>query len=157
MARSTADILASPRAAGYQKEGFAALTREALPNVHLLGSRGPDAPYVWLAATDRVTTPGNDAQRTFTGSFEFSLRGAPVSLWEALEAFVPPPTALELAFRESGVIPTQVRGDQQPRIPLTIRMDDKGGVRADTVLTKNGRRLRVSLERVDTVSVKWPY
>jgi hypothetical protein len=156
-ARSTANVLESPHAAGYQMEGFAAFTRDALPEVHLRNSRGPDAPYVWLAATDRPTVAGNDAQRTFTGSLEFALRGAPASLWDYLEALVPPPTALEIALHGRGINLTQPRGDRQSRIPLTIRMDDKGGVHADTVLTKNGQRMRFSLDRVDTVSVKWPW
>jgi hypothetical protein len=159
-ARSIADLLASPHPAGYQLVGFAAPTREALPEVHLRGSPEPDGPSVLLSAADRPTAPGNDARWAFAGTLEFVLRAAPEQLWDDLEAFVPPPTAedsflLMMSIR-IGMAPT-VRGDRQPRLPLTLRIDEKGMVRADTNLTKDGRRLRVSLERVDTVSVKWPW
>jgi hypothetical protein len=155
-ARSTADVLASPHAVGYQLPGFAAATREGLPDArNSAESRGP---LVLLAATDRPTVPGNAERRTLSGELEFALRVAPVPLWNDLEAHVPPPTALDSAFIvASGSWPVVMRGDRRPRLPLTLRIDTGGVVRADTTLMKNGRSVRVQLERMDTVSVRWPY
>ena len=156
-ARSTADVLASPHAAGYQLVGFAAPTREALPEIALRGSREPDGPRIWLGAADRLTAPGNDARRTFAGALEFGLRAAPMHLWDHLEPFVPPPTALDSAFLAEGIGSTGERADRRPRLPLTLRIDARGVVLADTTLRQGGQSLRVSLERVDTAWVGWPY
>jgi hypothetical protein len=49
------------------------------------------------------------------------------------------------------------RVQQQPRLRLTLRIDPTGAVRADTTHTQNGKRLRVSLVRIDTVSMKRPF
>jgi hypothetical protein len=148
--RSTADLLASPHPAGYLLVGYAAGRRDALPRG--APPAGDDAPLVWLAAADRPTAPGNDGRRELRGALEFRLASAPRSLWDQLEPFVPAmsPTDSALLARMGHAFP---RGERQPRLPLTLRLDPGGGVRADTSLTSGGRTLRVSLERVDTVSV----
>lgn len=40
------------------------------------------------------------------------------------------------------------------RLPITVRLARSGSVRADTTLTMNGKTLRMSLVRLDTISVE---
>jgi hypothetical protein len=49
------------------------------------------------------------------------------------------------------------RGEKQPEIPLTIRLDERGEVRGDTTLVVGSTTLRVSLQRIDTLSMKRPF
>lgn len=41
-----------------------------------------------------------------------------------------------------------VRSQRQPRLPLTLQLDEHGGVHADTTLTVGGRSMRIVLERL---------
>jgi hypothetical protein len=147
-------LLASPYILGYRLVGYAARSPDSL----LIESpRGPRrVPLVWLATTDRPTTPGNDARRALAGVLEFNLAAAPELLWNDLEAFVPKQSQRDsvMLARMKVSIP---RGDKQPQFPLTVRLDGRGGVRADTTLTVGGRAIRVILERVDTLSMKRPF
>jgi hypothetical protein len=113
-------------------------------------------PLAWLATTDRPTAPGNDARRELAAMLEFTLAAAPEKLWTDLEHLVPPQTADEIAFL-ARINRPMARGEKQPRIPLTIRLDPRGGIRADTTLLVGNRPLRVLLERVDTASIRRPY
>ena len=154
--RTTANLLASPHAAGYMLAGYAAGASDELPTASPTGSAMRRAPLVWLAAADRPTAPGNHGRSTLPGALEFKLSAAPVSLWDHLEAFVRPlsPMESELLARMRRQIE---RAERQPRLPLTLRVDAAGGVRGDTVLTRQGTTLRVSLARIDTLSVKRPF
>jgi hypothetical protein len=152
--QTTADLLASPYVSGYRLVGYAAGSPDSLPGA---SPRGPlRVPLVWLATADRLTAPGNDTRRALSGMLEFILAAAPERLWNDLEALVPRQSARDSAMlaRLNRPIP---RGSKQPQIPLTIRLDARGGIRADTTLVLGGRTLRVVLERVDTLSVRRPF
>jgi len=150
--QTTAAMLASPYVSGYRLVGYA--KSPGSPSALPTGRRG--VPLVWLATTDRPTAPGNGARRVLSGALEFTLNAAPERLWNNLEALVPRASAMDSALwaRMNFSIP---RSQKQPLIPLTIRLDGRGGVRADTTLIVGGRALRVVLRRLDTLSVRRPF
>ena len=109
-------------------------------------------PFVWLVAADRPTVAGNEARHVLPGQLEFRMAAAPTRLWDILDMFVPP-----LSRRDSLVLQRMpeiyARENRQPRLPITIRLDRSGSVRADTILTMKGKTLRMSVVRLDTISV----
>jgi hypothetical protein len=100
--------------------------------------------------------PGNDTRRSLAGFLEFSLGAVPEALWAALDAFVPPMNPLDsmMMLQLNRTIP---RDQRQPVLPLTFRLDGRGGVLADSTIATRGRAIRVKLERLDTVSIGRPY
>lgn len=159
--QSTAALLALPHIAGYQLVGYAGSSPDSLADALQRWRRavqgGERRPLVWLAAEDRPTLPGNDGRHALDGVLEFNLGAAPGSLWSALEAFVPPMSARDsVFFARAGRVPP--RAERQPRLPITLRLDARGGVRVDTSFAfTGGRVLRVQLERLDTRSVPRPW
>lgn len=152
--RTAAELAASPWTAGYSLAGMGARERDSLLLERPRGAvRGAMA---WLAVDDRPTAPGNESRRVLDGMLEFTLSAAPEELWEVLEAFVPPVSATDSVMRArmNLVIP---RERMQPELPITLRLDDSNGVRADTTLTMRGRTLRVAVQRVDTTSMRRPF
>jgi hypothetical protein len=149
-----ADLVASPHVLGYNLVGYAAASRDSLLGAS--PARPRRTQMVWLATTDRPTTPGNDARLALAGVLEFTLAAAPESLWNDLEAFVPRQSPRDSALMARMRIPIP-RDEKQPRFPLTVRLDERGGVRADTTLAAGGRAIRVLLERVDTLSIRRPF
>lgn len=147
---TTAELPASPYSPGYRLVGYAAFSQDSLPAPKLTGRRSP--PLVWLAVGDRPTAPGNGARRTLRGLLEFVLAAAPAPVSGALEPLVPPPASAHAA-RPAARGESIRRERKQPCIPLTIRLDVQGGIRANTLLTAGGRHLRVVLERVDTLTL----
>jgi hypothetical protein len=147
----TAQLLASPHVLGYRLVGYAAAFRDSIPSV---SSSGPvRTPLVWLATTDRPTVAGNETRRVLSAILEFTLAGAPERLWADLEAFVPRSSAIDSALAARMNRPLS-RAQKQPRIPITIHIDVRGGVRGDTTLLPGTRALRVNIKRVDTLSIK---
>lgn len=148
--RSAVELAESPYIPGYSLLGYPARARDQLPTTsHTRRERGP---LTWFAAADRPMAPGNDARRVLDGSLEFTLSAVPESLWPTLEDYIPAPDALD------SLMPTRVpRSERQPQLPLTIRLDGRGGVTADTTFVAGGRPLRVRLIRMDTVSVARPW
>ncbi|MEP6508217.1 MAG: hypothetical protein ABJC63_08320 [Gemmatimonadales bacterium] len=152
--QATAQLLASPHVLGYQLVGYAAASRDSVSSVD---NSGPvRAPLVWLRATDRPTVVGNETRRALSAVLEFTLSGAPERLWTDLEAFVPPSSVIDSALLARLNRPLS-RAQKQPRIPLTIHVDARGGVRGDTTLLAGARSLRVVIERVDTLSIRRPF
>jgi hypothetical protein len=152
--QTTAQLLASPHVLGYRLVGYAAAFRDSIPGANV---NGPvRVPLVWLATTDRPTAAGNDTRRVLSAVLEFTLAATPERLWNDLEAFIPPSSAIDSAFaaRLNRPIP---RAQKQPRIPLTIRLDARRGIRGDTTLLVGARALRVAIERVDTLSIRRPF
>jgi hypothetical protein len=151
--QTTAELLASPHVPGYRLVGYAAGSRDSIPATMNGSNR---IPMVWLATNDRPTTSGNDARRVLSAMFEFTLSAVPEKLWNDLEAFVPPLSAIDSSFiaRLNRPMP---REQKQPRVPLTVRLDMRGGIRADTTLVVGTRALRVVIERVDTLSISRPF
>ncbi len=151
--RSTDDVLASPHIAGYRLVGTAA---DSLGNFAFApASRANRASLVWLSVQDRPTAPGNDVRRHITSVLEFVLAGSPREIWDAVEPFAPGLTPRDsLAMERMGR--ARERGDKQPRLPMTLVLDDAGAVHGDTsfTVTVNGarRQLRVSLLRMDTLT-----
>ena len=152
--QTTAQLLASPHVLGYRLVGYAAASRDSISGGNMNGPVRP--PLVWLATTDRPTTAGNDMRHVLSAVLEFTLAGAPERLWNDLEAFVPPSSAIDSAFAARLNRPIQ-RAQKQPRIPLVIRIDARGGIRGDTTLLVGARALRVAIERVDTLSIRRPF
>lgn len=142
-------LLASPYVGGVRLTAYAAPASAQLTTS--IPDRRVNRAIVWLASADRPTAPDNDARHTLPAILELSLASAPESLWDALEAFAPPVDA-----RYSSLLADWPRSERQPRLPLTLRLDGRGGVRVDTTLTAGGRTIRVVLERLDTISVVRP-
>lgn len=152
--QKTAQLLASPHVLGYQLVGHAAASGDSIPAAIM---NGPvRVPLVWLATNDRPTVAGNDARRELSAVLEFTLAAAPESLWNDLETFVRPLSAIDSAFAARLNRPI-LRAQKQPRIPLTIRLDARGGIRGDTTLLVGARALRVIIERLDTLSIRRPW
>lgn len=143
---------AAPWTPGYLLVGYPADSRDSLATPPVRARRA----LVWLAIDDRPTAPGNDARRTLSGVLEFTLAGAPEALWATLDPFVPPLSSADSAFRAQTGRP-QPRDQRQPELPITVHLDGRGGARADTTLSARGHRIRVTLVRLDTVSVERPY
>jgi hypothetical protein len=95
------------------------------------------------------------------------VRSAPPEVWPALAPFVRPisprdSAALARAQRAIDDLLRRIgqplpplrdpRGERQAIIPVTLRLDQRGRVTADTTLTRNGAQLRVIVERMDLVS-----
>jgi hypothetical protein len=152
--QTTAALIAMPYVSGYRLVAYTAGSLDSLPKPE---SRGPvRVPLVWLATDDRPTTPGNDARRSLSGILEFTMAATPERLWDDLEPFVPKRSARDSALLAR--LKRQVaRGEQQPQLPLSIQLDERGGVRADTTLTVGGRTLRVVLQQIDTLSISRPF
>lgn len=151
--QTTAALLTSPHVLGYRLVGYAAGARDSIPT----NNRSVRVPLVWLTTTDRPTTPGNDARRELSTILEFTLAAAPDKLWNDLEPFVPRQSASDSALFARVTGRPMLRGQKQPQIPLTVRLDARGGIRADTTLVVGTRALRVVLERVDTLSIRRPF
>jgi hypothetical protein len=150
--QTTAALLTSPHVLGYRLVGYAGGARDSIPTMN--GS--VRVPLVSLATTDRPTVAGNDARRVLSAILEFTLTAAPERLWNDLEPFVPRASASDSALLARLNRPI-LRGQKQPRIPLTVRLDARGGIRADTTLVVGTRAVRVVLERVDTLSIRRPF
>jgi hypothetical protein len=152
--QTTAEMITSPYVSGYRLVGYAAGSPDSLftpePRSHLR------RPLVWLATDDRPTTPGNDARHSLSGILEFTMAAAPEFLWDDLEGLVPRRTARDSALLAQLNRPIP-RGEKQPQLPLSVQLDGRGGVRADTTLSIGGRHLRVVLQRIDTLSIKRPF
>jgi hypothetical protein len=149
---TTAGLLASPHVSGYRLVGHGATSPDSID----ADPRSQRAALVWLATTDRPTAPNNDARRVLSGTLEFMLGAAPESFWGLLEPLVPPLSASEAAFYARIGRPLE-RHRRQAQLPITVRLDGRGGVRGDTVLVAGGKVVRVSIQRVDTLWVRRPW
>jgi hypothetical protein len=154
--QSISDMINRPFGAGYQLVGYAADSTGAVPVTYPRRVPFGQTRLVWLAASDRPLAPGNDTTRVLAGILEFQRRGAPQAIWNALDAFVPPTAPLDSAMLAR--MPVRLtRADDQPRLPLTLRVGRDGSVSADTNFARDGRRLRVTVTRIDTTSIKRPF
>lgn len=148
--KTTSNLLASPHVFGYQLVGYGTQTRDSL--LVSAPSRLGDSPLVWLAAADRPTADGNAARHVLRGELEFKMFVAPAQLWDILDIFVPPLSSMD-SLLLTRMPELYTRENRQPRLPITLRLNGSGSVRADTTLTRNGKTLRLSLVRLDTISV----
>lgn len=150
-----ATLAASPWVTGYTLTAHPAPSRDSLP-MSPPRPAGLLAARAWLSADDRPTAPDNESRRALVGRLEFDLGAVPEALWDGLDPWVVPLSAIDSSYlaRTNG---TRPREQRQVRLPLTLRLDDRGRVRADTTLSAEGRRVHVTLERVDTVSLARPF
>ncbi len=150
--QTTAALLAAPYISGYSLVGYAGTSPDSLPSAMPRGPRR--IPMVWLKAMDQPTTPGNESRRALNGVLEFTLHAAPEAWWDVLEGMVPRPSGIDSVFAARISLP---RAQQQPQIPIALRLDGNGGINADTTFTIAGRSVRLMLERIDTLSNKRPF
>jgi hypothetical protein len=149
--RSSAEIVAAPYAA-YSLVGYAGSDSVSVAAGDIVASAMQRRALVWLGSGDRPSMPGNDRVRTIPASLVFALKGAPESIWLALEPFIPALSASDSAMfaRSKLIVP---RDQRQPSLPITLRVSANGAVSGDTTLVRDGRRLRVTLVRVDSSAV----
>lgn len=152
--QTSAQLIASPYVLGCRLVGYAASAREMLLTGTVAG--GGSGPLVWLNATDRPTAPGNDARNVLPSVLEFRLAAAPEHSWDAFESFVPRISVLDSIFFARTRLP-RPRADRQPRLPLTLRVERNGDIRGDTTYRVGGRAVRLTLVRLDTVSLSRPF
>jgi hypothetical protein len=153
---TVATLIASPHIFGYQLVGYAAPTRDDLalsPPRLTTTSKFADQRLVWLTAADRPTAPGNEARQVLRGELAFLMGVPPTALWNALDPFMRPLSRMDSVMRQR-TPELYVRENRQARLPITLRLDGSGSVRADTVLTMNGKTLRIPLVRLDTISIE---
>lgn len=153
--RTVEDLLASPYAAGYQLVGVVARSTDSLPTV--APRMVPRSlPRAWFAVADRPFAPGNAARTAMPAELQFTLNAASEPVWSALDAFVPARSAMErdMLIRLNGL---PARSEEQARIPLTVHIAQNGAIRADTTLVRGSQRLRITMERLDTLSIKRPW
>jgi hypothetical protein len=153
---TVATLLASPYIVGYQLVGYAAPTRDELrlgPPRLTPTSRFADQRLVWLTAADRPTAPGNEARQVLRGELAFLMGVPPAALWSALDPFMRPLSRMDSVMLQRRP-ELYARENRQARLPITLRLDRSGAVRADTILTMNEKTIRISLVRLDTISVE---
>lgn len=154
--RTVGDLIALPHVAGHRLVGYAADSAGALPLSAPRGMAIRQSGLVWLAVADRPTVPGSDTVTVVTAMLEFQRKGVPRNVWRALDAYIPPLRAADSVMMASMRI-VRTAGDDQPRLPLTLRVARNGDVVGDTTFERAGRRLRVRLTRVDTLAVQRPF
>ncbi len=152
--RSIADVLASPHISGYRLGGVAADSAGTIPSFIQRGTHSRS--LTWLSVADRPTTPRLDSRPVVQAMLEFKRYAAPRSIWEALTVYVPAPQPYELLALEY-LRNSLTAGDDQPRLPFTLRVAADGRVSGDTTIVRGGRRLRVRVTRVDTLVVRRTY
>lgn len=152
-ARTTADIVASPYVSGTQLVGYGVDSAGALLTSMLKGSASRAVPHVWLSAADHPARPVTAGTREFQADLMFTRFAAPPQIWDALDAYVDVPSAStrQAIVRIAAMNRRAPRAEEQPHIPMTLRMQNDGRLRGDTTIVRNGRTLRVTLDRVDSV------
>jgi len=151
------DLFESPHVAGYQLLAHPADAAGALPAIAPRPVPTEPRRLVWLTVADRLTDPRARDEPVLEAILMFTRSSAPTSIWRALDPFVPVPDSLTVALRDRMQELTGRRyteGDDQPALPLTLRLQPDGGVRGDTTLSRGGRAVRLTVERVDTVWVR---
>ena len=151
--QTTVALLASPHIPGYSLLGYGAASQDSLVTS---APRGERLPLVWFGSTDRPTIPTNNSRRTLAGSLTFTLAAVPATLWDIVDSLVPPLSARDSAFL-ARVNVFRSRSAREALVPLTVRLDDRGTVRADTTVLAGGKTVRFVLQRIDTVSVRRPW
>jgi hypothetical protein len=152
---TTARLLTSAHIDGHHLVGYGASSRDFLVTEAI--TSGDQPPLVWLATSDRPAAPGNAARRLLAGAFEFVLAAVPVESRDLVQPLVTWPSRRDsdLFGRPYGQMAPKDR--LQALVPITVRLDSRGGVRADTSIVVGNQRFRLSLQRLDTVSVRRPW
>ncbi len=155
-ARTVSDLIDSPHLSGYRLVGYAADSTGVVPQSAPRGLATRQWRLVWLAVADRPTMPDADNAGVVMAMLEFQRKGAPQNIWSALDGFVPATsTSDSLLFSRMRIVRTAA--DDQPRLPLTLRIGREGAVRADTTIARGGQQVRVILIRESTVALARPF
>jgi hypothetical protein len=153
---SIGELLASPHVSGYRLLGYAADSTGELPLTSPRGVAVRQRRLVWLSVADRPTVPQFDTTTVLRAILEFQRRGVAPAIWPALDPYFKRMTS------DDSVMFARARGartaaDDQPRLPLTLRIGRDGVVRGDTTLVRDEQRLRVIVTRSDTTAVSRPF
>lgn len=156
---TTAELVRSPHIVGYQLVGCGGDSTYARRCD--MDARGVRPSLVWLAAADRPTTPNEEARGVLHAELQYMLRASPESTWNAVEPFITRMSAadsISYARMTGGPLP---RRDQQPVVPITLRLDGRGGVGAESTYTYTAggadgmrtHRLTIRMTRLDTLTM----
>lgn len=153
-ARTTASIVANPHVSGTRLVGYAASSTDSLPLETPRGSAMRTIPLVWMSTTNRPSAAGDDTARTFHGELMFKRTAAPEAIWDALDPFVPAPSAIDsLAIaRLAAMNNRRPRAEEQPRIPMTWTVDQNGVVRGTKIVAPGEQPLDVVVELISSVA-----
>lgn len=148
-ARSVADVVTHPYAAGYVLPAHTHVDRESLR------VRGPlfvPGATAWLSVGDRVTQPEGDTASVLLAQLRFRLGSVPERWWSVLQPYVPSehPVDSMMRAREGRVFDWR---SAYPQVRFTLRSNGRGAWVGDTTLERNGTRLRLRVTRVDSVAV----
>ena len=152
--RSTADILRNPFVGGYVLLGYPAPVRDSLPPANDSTRRPPGG--LWLSVADRPGMPSNERQERIAMQLEFRLRTVPAWVWPVLDDYPRLRSRADSIFsarvRSRSVVP---RADQQAQFPMiTLRRGAGDVYSADTTFVRNQRTLRLTVTRVDSLSIR---
>ena len=152
--RTTADIVRAPFVGGYVLLGYPALTRDSLAPANDSTRRPPGG--LWFSVADRPGMPGNERQDRISMQLEFQLRTVPAWLWPVLDDYLRQrsraDSILSARVRARSVIP---RANQQAQFPVITMRRGVGEVySADTTFVRSQRTLRLTVTRVDTLSLR---
>lgn len=153
---SIGELLASPHVSGYRLVGYAADSTGVLPSTYPRGVAFRQTRLVWLSVADRPTVPQFDTTTVLRAILEFQRRGVAPVIWPALDPYFPRTTSDDSVMFARSRTP-RTAADDQPRLPLTLRLGRDGVVRGDTILVRAGQRLRVIVTRTDTLAVQRPF
>ncbi len=148
---STEQMLKAPFAS-YTLVGYAVHDSATLALADLAESSTAHARLVWLSVDDRPSLPGNASRLALTAKLEFRLKVAQEALWPALEVYNKALSKEDSLFFVRIKRPL-AREDRQPMLPMTLQITREGALKADTALVRDGRTLRVTVTRTDTIAV----
>jgi hypothetical protein len=149
---TVAEILDTPHVLGYSLVAHTADSSGALPSVPPRPVASRERSLVWLRVGDRPTAAQHRDASMVPGEVEFTKLAAPRSLWRALTPFVPEMDALSRDFF-ARTNTQRTEAQDQPKLPVTLRIGSDGQVRGDTTLVRDGVTLRLTIVRTDTIAV----
>jgi hypothetical protein len=152
---TSAELVRNPYLSGYQLLGYPAATRDSVPSDgDNLDARTSQT--LWFSVADRPGMPGNGNQALIRAELEFRLPTTPQWLWPTLDAYLRRVSAVDsvLMARSRFAIP---RDQAQAQLSMQLHVDANGNGHVDTTLISNGRRLRIRLQRHDTIGVRNPF
>lgn len=150
--RTTAHLVASPHIAGYQLVAYVADPSGRLPDSIPRGIPDRRPTLLWFAVADPITSTDSARAAHMRAELSFVRGDVPRTMWSTLDPFVPPLDSLTRWAMER-MNRTRNPAEDRPRLPLTLRLGADGRVSADTVLLRDGQRLRVRLTREDTIAL----
>jgi hypothetical protein len=149
------DLLEAPFGLGYSLIAYTADTA-GLPTAAPRPTASRDRSMVWLKVADRPTSPRHRDANAVAAVLEFTRFATPRTWWPTFDPFIPEMDAMSRDLIARGMFP-HTEGNDQPRLPITLRITSAGGVTGDTTLVRNNVTLKLSVVRTDTIAVKRPF